>query len=91
MYEWQHAEIVVLMIRSGHPLKRSTGPPLHADPCVAMPCTPSTRQVLPNTGIERHTILVLLEAWQNLMVLDNFSSSSPEALRRVGDLAPWPG
>jgi UDP-glucose 4-epimerase len=31
--------------------------------------------------IGSHTCLVLLEAGHNLVVLDNFSNSSPEALR----------
>jgi UDP-glucose 4-epimerase len=37
--------------------------------------------------IGSHTCLVLLEAGYNLVVLDNFSNSSPEALRRVAELA----
>jgi UDP-glucose 4-epimerase len=37
--------------------------------------------------IGSHTCLVLLEAGHNLVVLDNFSNSSPEALRRVQELA----
>jgi UDP-glucose 4-epimerase len=37
--------------------------------------------------IGSHTCLVLLEAGHNLVVLDNFSNSSPEALRRVAELA----
>ncbi len=38
-------------------------------------------------NIGSHTCLVLLEAGHRLMVLDNFSNSSPEALRRVAELA----
>lgn len=34
----------------------------------------------------RQPCLVLLEAGHNLVVLDNFSKSSPEALRRVAEL-----
>ena len=44
--------------------------------------------------IGSHTCLVLLEAGHNLVVLDNVSNSSPEALRRVAELAgrhPQPG
>jgi len=37
--------------------------------------------------IGSHTSLVLLEAGHRLVVLDNFSNSSPEALRRVVELA----
>ena len=37
--------------------------------------------------IGSHTCLVLLEAGHRLVVLDDFSNSSPEALRRVSDLA----
>ena len=37
--------------------------------------------------IGSHTCLVLLEAGYRLIVLDNFSNSSPESLRRVQDLA----
>ena len=37
--------------------------------------------------IGSHTCLVLLEAGHHLVVLDNFSNSSPEALQRVGQLA----
>ena len=37
--------------------------------------------------IGSHTCLVLLEAGHSLVVLDNFSNSSPEALRRVLELA----
>ena len=37
--------------------------------------------------IGSHTVLVLLEAGHTLVVLDNFSSSSPESLRRVLELA----
>ena len=33
--------------------------------------------------IGSHTALVLLEAGHNLVVLDNFTNSSPESLRRV--------
>jgi UDP-glucose 4-epimerase len=40
--------------------------------------------------IGSHTCLVLLEAGHNLVVLDNFSNSSPEALRRVAALAELP-
>ena len=37
--------------------------------------------------IGSHTCLVLLEAGHDLVVLDNYSNSSPEALHRVADLA----
>ncbi|CAK6695700.1 UDP-glucose 4-epimerase GalE [Synechococcus sp. CBW1107] len=37
--------------------------------------------------IGSHTCLVLLEAGHHLVVLDDFSNSSPEALRRVQELA----
>ncbi len=37
--------------------------------------------------IGSHTCLVLLEAGHRLVVLDNFSNSSPESLRRVAELA----
>jgi UDP-glucose 4-epimerase len=37
--------------------------------------------------IGSHTCLVLLEAGYGLIVLDNFSNSSPESLRRVQELA----
>ena len=37
--------------------------------------------------IGSHTCLVLLEAGHELVVIDNFANSSPEALRRVGALA----
>jgi UDP-glucose 4-epimerase len=37
--------------------------------------------------IGSHTCLVLLEAGHSLVVLDNFTNSSPEALRRVAELA----
>lgn len=37
--------------------------------------------------IGSHTCLVLLEAGHRLVVLDDFSNSSPEALRRVSELA----
>jgi UDP-glucose 4-epimerase len=37
--------------------------------------------------IGSHTCLVLLEAGHNLVVLDDFSNSNPEALRRVLELA----
>ncbi len=37
--------------------------------------------------IGSHTALVLLEAGHSLVVLDNFSNSSPESLRRVLELA----
>ena len=37
--------------------------------------------------IGSHTALVLLEAGLNLVVLDNFTNSSPESLRRVVELA----
>jgi UDP-glucose 4-epimerase len=36
--------------------------------------------------IGSHTCLVLLEAGHDLVVLDNFSNSSPESLRRVLEL-----
>jgi UDP-glucose 4-epimerase len=38
--------------------------------------------------IGSHTCLVLLEAGHQLVALDNFSSSSPESLRRVLEIAP---
>ncbi|MBW0166552.1 MAG: UDP-glucose 4-epimerase GalE [Vulcanococcus sp.] len=37
--------------------------------------------------IGSHTCLVLLEAGHELVVLDNYANSSPEALRRVAELA----
>ena len=37
--------------------------------------------------IGSHTCLVLLEAGHDLLVIDNFANSSPEALKRVGELA----
>ena len=37
--------------------------------------------------IGSHTCLALLEAGHSLVVIDDFSNSSPEALRRVGELA----
>ena len=37
--------------------------------------------------IGSHTCLVLLEAGYDLVILDNFSNSSPEALERVAALA----
>ncbi|MBU6249996.1 MAG: UDP-glucose 4-epimerase GalE [Cyanobacteria bacterium REEB417] len=37
--------------------------------------------------IGSHTALVLLQGGHSLVVLDNFSNSSPEALRRVAELA----
>jgi len=37
--------------------------------------------------IGSHTALVLLEAGHQLVVLDNYANSSPEALRRVASLA----
>jgi UDP-glucose 4-epimerase len=40
--------------------------------------------------IGSHTCLVLLEAGHQLVVLDDFSNSSPEALRRVLELAGLP-
>jgi UDP-glucose 4-epimerase len=40
--------------------------------------------------IGSHTCLVLLEAGHRLVVLDNFSNSSPESLRRVLQLANLP-
>ena len=48
------------------------------------------RRVLITGGagfIGSHTCLVLLEAGYDLLILDNFSNSSPEALRRVASLA----
>jgi UDP-glucose 4-epimerase len=36
--------------------------------------------------IGSHTCLVLLEAGHHLVVLDNFANSSPESLRRLGEL-----
>ena len=40
--------------------------------------------------IGSHTCLVLLEAGYDLVILDNFSNSSPEALTRVASLANVP-
>jgi len=40
--------------------------------------------------IGSHTCLVLLEAGHHLVVLDDFSNSCPESLRRVLDLAGLP-
>ena len=40
--------------------------------------------------IGSHTCLVLLEAGHSLVVLDSFANSSPEALRRVAELAQLP-
>ena len=40
--------------------------------------------------IGSHTCLVLLEAGHNLVVLDDFSNSNPESLRRVLELAHLP-
>ena len=40
--------------------------------------------------IGSHTCLVLLQAGHQLVVLDNFSNSCPEALRRVAELAGLP-
>jgi UDP-glucose 4-epimerase len=40
--------------------------------------------------IGSHTCLVLLEAGHNLVVLDDFSNSNPESLRRVLELANLP-
>ena len=40
--------------------------------------------------IGSHTCLALLEAGHQLVVLDDFSNSSPEALRRVGELSGVP-
>ena len=40
--------------------------------------------------IGSHTCLVLLEAGHRLVVLDDFSNSSPEALQRVLELAGLP-
>ena len=37
--------------------------------------------------IGSHTCLVLLEAGYDLLILDNFSNSSPEALKRVAAIA----
>ena len=37
--------------------------------------------------IGSHTCLVLLEAGHQLVVLDNYANSSPEALRRVAERA----
>ena len=37
--------------------------------------------------IGSHTCLVLLEAGYDLLILDNFSNSSPEALTRVAAVA----
>ena len=52
-----------------------------------------SRRVLITGGagfIGSHTCLVLLEAGYDLLVLDNFSNSSPEALTRVASLADVP-
>ena len=49
-----------------------------------------TRRVLITGGagfIGSHTCLVLLEQGHELVVLDNFDNSSPEALNRVQELA----
>lgn len=40
--------------------------------------------------IGSHTVCLLLEAGYSVVVLDNFSNSSPEALRRVATLAKLP-
>jgi len=40
--------------------------------------------------IGSHTCLVLLQGGHSLVVLDNFANSSPESLRRVGELANLP-
>jgi UDP-glucose 4-epimerase len=51
---------------------------------------PPVAQLLITGGagfIGSHTCLVLLEAGHSLVVLDNFANSSPEALRRVVELA----
>lgn len=40
--------------------------------------------------IGSHTVLQLLRAGEQLMVLDNFCNSSSEALRRVGEIAGMP-
>ena len=48
------------------------------------------RRVLITGGagfIGSHTCLVLLEQGHELVVLDNFDNNSPEALRRVQELA----
>ena len=37
--------------------------------------------------IGSHTALVLLEAGHSLVVLDSYANSSPEALKRVAELA----
>ncbi|MFL0724711.1 MAG: NAD-dependent epimerase/dehydratase family protein, partial [Prochlorococcus sp.] len=37
--------------------------------------------------IGSHTCLVLLEAGHRLVLIDNYCNSSPEALRRVAELA----
>ena len=53
-------------------------------------CEYMSRRVLVTGGagfIGSHTCLVLLEAGYDLLVLDNFSNSSPEALTRVASLA----
>ena len=52
-----------------------------------------SRRVLITGGagfIGSHTCVVLLEAGYDLLVLDNFSNSSPEALTRVASLADVP-
>ena len=56
-------------------------------------CEDMSRRVLITGGagfIGSHTCLVLLEAGYDLLVLDNFSNSSPEALTRVASLADVP-
>ena len=40
--------------------------------------------------IGSHTCVVLLEAGHELVVLDNFDNSSPEALQRVAELGGGP-
>ena len=53
-------------------------------------CKDMSRRVLITGGagfIGSHTCLVLLEAGYDLLVLDNFSNSSPEALTRVAAVA----
>ena len=56
-------------------------------------CEDMSRRVLVTGGagfIGSHTCLVLLEAGYDLLILDNFSNSSPEALTRVASLADVP-
>ncbi len=57
-------------------------------PTVAAPSMPLQLLITGGAGfIGSHTCLSLLEAGHSLVVLDNFANSSPEALRRVQELA----